>query len=178
MPPDARARSDPRARSGERAAERPADRPPRPRRRPCRRRPSQAQPAPTAAAPHAAPPLPAPGGNGHPAVGAAEIQEHLLAIVSERTGYPADMLSLDADLEGDLGIDSIKRVEIAGTLSQTLALPDGATLDVEELTASRTLAQVIAVLEAAASSSAEPTAAAEPPPPSRPGDTRGRNPPF
>ena len=78
------------------------------------------------------------------------------------------MLSLDADLEGDLGIDSIKRVEIAGTLSQTLALPDGATLDVEELTASRTLAQVIAVLEAAASSSAEPTAAAEPPPPEPP----------
>ena len=93
------------------------------------------------------------------------------------------MLSLDADLEGDLGIDSIKRVEIAGTLSQTLALPDGVMLDVEELTASRTLAQVIAVLEAAASSSAEPTAAggatarraaagasAE--------DQAGRNPPF
>ena len=68
--------------------------------------------------------------------------------MSERTGYPAEMLELDADLEGDLGIDSIKRVEIAGTLSQTVALPDGASIDVEELTASRTLRQVIAVLEA------------------------------
>ena len=83
-----------------------------------------------------------------PSSSADEITERLLAIVSERTGYPADMLELDADLEGDLGIDSIKRVEIAGTLSQTVALPDGASLDVEELTASRTLREVIEVLEA------------------------------
>ena len=43
--------------------------------------------------------------------------------MSERTGYPADMLGLDADLEGDLGIDSIKRVEIAGTFTQGLGRP-------------------------------------------------------
>ena len=49
-----------------------------------------------------------------------QIEERLLEIVSERTGYPADMLELDADLEGDLGIDSIKRVEIAGTFTQSL----------------------------------------------------------
>ena len=38
----------------------------------------------------------------------------LLDLVSERTGYPTDMLGLDQDLEADLGIDSIKRVEILG----------------------------------------------------------------
>ena len=52
---------------------------------------------------------------------------------------PAEMLDLDVDLESDLGIDSIKRVEIAGTMVQDMALPDGVELDVEELTASRTL---------------------------------------
>ena len=36
----------------------------------------------------------------------------LLAVVSELTGYPAAMLGLDMDIEADLGIDSIKRVEI------------------------------------------------------------------
>ena len=36
----------------------------------------------------------------------------LLKIASERTGYPEDMLGLDLDMEADLGIDSIKRVEI------------------------------------------------------------------
>ncbi|MFQ5490400.1 MAG: beta-ketoacyl synthase N-terminal-like domain-containing protein, partial [Phycisphaerae bacterium] len=42
--------------------------------------------------------------------------DRMLAVVSERTGYPADMLDLDQDLEADLGIDSIKRIEILGGL--------------------------------------------------------------
>ena len=107
-------------------------------------------------APSSEPPAPqteAPGrsSNGQPALDAAGIEERLLAIITERTGYPAEMLDLDADLEGDLGIDSIKRVEIAGTLTQTLALPGEAELDVEELTASRTLREVVALLDAAIS---------------------------
>jgi hypothetical protein len=40
----------------------------------------------------------------------------LLAIVSEKTGYPVETLELDMDMEADLGIDSIKRVEILGAL--------------------------------------------------------------
>jgi NAD(P)-dependent dehydrogenase (short-subunit alcohol dehydrogenase family)/acyl carrier protein len=59
------------------------------------------------------------------------------------------MLGLDADLEGDLGIDSIKRVEIAGTFTEELAEPVRAAIDMEELTASRTLRTVIDVLETA-----------------------------
>jgi hypothetical protein len=44
--------------------------------------------------------------------------EELLRIASERTGYPKEMLSLDADMEADLGIDSIKRVEILGVFME------------------------------------------------------------
>ncbi|HEV7854220.1 MAG TPA: beta-ketoacyl synthase N-terminal-like domain-containing protein, partial [Mycobacterium sp.] len=40
----------------------------------------------------------------------------MLAVVAEKTGYPAEMLNLDLDLEGDLGIDSIKRVEILAAI--------------------------------------------------------------
>ena len=36
----------------------------------------------------------------------------ILAVVADKTGYPAEMINLDMDLEADLGIDSIKRVEI------------------------------------------------------------------
>jgi malonyl CoA-acyl carrier protein transacylase/acyl carrier protein len=43
-------------------------------------------------------------------------QADLLRIVSEQTGYPENMLDLDANLEADLGIDSIKRVEIFSLL--------------------------------------------------------------
>ncbi len=44
----------------------------------------------------------------------------LLDLVSERTGYPTEMLGLDQDLEADLGIDSIKRVEIVGAFQNQL----------------------------------------------------------
>jgi len=94
------------------------------------------------------PPSPAPPAASSNGAGAGiDIAARLLEIVSDRTGYPADMLDLDADLESDLGVDSIKRVEIAGTLTQEMTLPDGVEPDVEQLTASRTLRAVIAVLE-------------------------------
>jgi malonyl CoA-acyl carrier protein transacylase len=38
----------------------------------------------------------------------------LLTIASEKTGYPVDMLDPTLNMEADLGIDSIKRVEILG----------------------------------------------------------------
>ena len=43
---------------------------------------------------------------------AKTIGAELLNIVGQRTGYPNEMLSLDRDMESDLGIDSIKRTEI------------------------------------------------------------------
>jgi acyl carrier protein len=100
--------------------------------------PAPAPPAP-AAAPAAAPvaaaaPLPPAPAAPPAATPALDVKARLLAIVGERTGYPAEMLDLDADLESDLGIDSIKRVEIAGTMTEAMALPPGAEVDPEELT--------------------------------------------
>ena len=43
-----------------------------------------------------------------------------MKIASERTGYEPDMLDLDAGIEADLGIDSIKRVEILTRLAAAL----------------------------------------------------------
>ncbi|WP_052407466.1 type I polyketide synthase [Allokutzneria albata] len=39
-----------------------------------------------------------------------------LNVVADRTGYPVEMLDLDMELEADLGIDSIKRVEVFSAL--------------------------------------------------------------
>ncbi|GIT04351.1 MAG: hypothetical protein CM1200mP28_16100 [Deltaproteobacteria bacterium] len=48
-----------------------------------------------------------------------------MAIVSEKTGYPQQMLEPEMDMESDLGIDSIKRVEILGTAQEKLpSLPE------------------------------------------------------
>ena len=52
------------------------------------------------------------------------IQRMLLTCISEKTGYPTDMLEPEHNLEADLGIDSIKRVEILGNVIQKIGIPD------------------------------------------------------
>ncbi|NCF56293.1 MAG: SDR family NAD(P)-dependent oxidoreductase [Planctomycetia bacterium] len=42
----------------------------------------------------------------------------LVRVVSEKTGYPEDAIGIALDLEADLGIDSIKRVEILSALRE------------------------------------------------------------
>ena len=61
--------------------------------------------------------VPDAGAAGH---GREDLTKILLDLVSERTGYPPEMLGLDQDLEADLGIDSIKRVEIVGAFQNQL----------------------------------------------------------
>ncbi|MGH9126490.1 MAG: SDR family NAD(P)-dependent oxidoreductase [Acidimicrobiales bacterium] len=72
-----------------------------------------------------------------------QILETVLTIVSNRTGYPGDMLDPDLDLEADLSIDSIKRTEILGELADQVGLAgDGAAIDestVEALARLKTL---------------------------------------
>jgi acyl transferase domain-containing protein/NAD(P)-dependent dehydrogenase (short-subunit alcohol dehydrogenase family) len=75
---------------------------------------------------------------------AADYQQALIEIVSEKTGYPPDMLNLDMDMESDLGIDSIKRVEILSAFQERF--PDAPVVQPEDVSKLRTLAQVIAFL--------------------------------
>ncbi|NNJ11052.1 polyketide synthase, partial [Chloroflexales bacterium ZM16-3] len=65
----------------------------------------------------------------------------------EKTGYPRETLELSMDMETDLGIDSIKRVDILGTMQTRFTLP---RLAPEELAELRTLAQVVEHLQRAA----------------------------
>lgn len=52
----------------------------------------------------------------------------VLTIIEEKTGYPPDMVGLDQNLEADLGIDSIKRIEIVGALLKALPPSYGQSL--------------------------------------------------
>jgi acyl carrier protein/NADP-dependent 3-hydroxy acid dehydrogenase YdfG len=65
----------------------------------------------------------------------------LLDIVADKTGYPADMLDPTMDIEADLGIDSIKRVEIMGALQEHFATTTAA--GPEQLAELRTLADIV-----------------------------------
>jgi NAD(P)-dependent dehydrogenase (short-subunit alcohol dehydrogenase family) len=87
------------------------------------------------------------------------LTDRLLVLVSQRTGYPKDMLGLDVDLEADLGIDSIKRIEILsevttdlGTDAQSMATG----LEMEKLTVIRTLRGIIDYLDDVLSSASDP----------------------
>ncbi|MFF4218391.1 SDR family oxidoreductase [Streptomyces nondiastaticus] len=126
--------------------------------------------------------LPVPGGEpgpGQPPVefDASRLEEVLLEVVAERTGYPVDMLDLDMELESELGIDSIKRVEILSLLRRRVGEPPDFQGDPAELASLRTLRQVIDRLRAAADGMApalpQAQAQAQEPVPVRPALTAG-----
>ena len=64
----------------------------------------------------------------------------LLAVVSEKTGYPVDSLDLSLSLDSDLGVDSIKRVEILSAIQEKL--PDAPVVKPEHLGTLHTLKDV------------------------------------
>lgn len=89
------------------------------------------------------------------------LKTHLVSVVSDKTGYPDDMLDIDLDLEADLGIDSIKRIEILGTLqSDSILQGDSADGDMEALSKLKTLRALIDWLEAHTNGAAVPASAA------------------
>ena len=97
----------------------------------------------TSAAPAEAAPAPSAAG-----AAAGDLHQALLSVVAEKTGYPADMLRPEMALEADLGIDSIKRVEILSALQSRLpGLPE---VQPGEMGSLRTLGQILARLEGAA----------------------------
>lgn len=55
-----------------------------------------------------------------PTPSAEALVETLIDIVSDRTGYPREMLDPTLDMEADLGIDSIKKIEILNALRKLL----------------------------------------------------------
>ena len=105
------------------------------------------------------PPAPVPAGR-------EEIARMLLGIVRERTGYPPEVLRLELDLEAELGIDSIKRVEILGKLRDAFPqLGDASDPEaMDRLVSARTLAAIVDRVERAIGS-AGAAAAPNPNPP-------------
>ncbi len=88
------------------------------------------------------------------------IEAILLEVVSEKTGYPAEMLELSMDMEADLGIDSIKRVEIFGAMTEDY--PEVQGVNPNELTELRTLGQIVDYLMSKSGNTTAPTSVATP----------------
>ncbi|MBT7988107.1 MAG: acyltransferase domain-containing protein [Euryarchaeota archaeon] len=55
--------------------------------------------------------------------GNVDIQSKLIDVVVKHTGYPADFIEMDQDLEGELGIDTVKQAEIMAEVRDIFQLP-------------------------------------------------------
>jgi len=76
------------------------------------------------------------------------IDSLLIEITADLTGYPLEMLQPSMALEADLGIDSIKRVEILGRLQKVVPAE---TLDLiaakkDELADAKTIGEITSIL--------------------------------
>lgn len=73
-----------------------------------------------------------------------EALDTVLTVVADETGYPVDALDPDSDLETDLGVDSIKRVQIQSRLRE--AFPSAPEPSAADLTAARTPAAIAGLI--------------------------------
>jgi acyl transferase domain-containing protein len=58
-----------------------------------------------------------------PPSGADPVQQRVLELVADQTGYPIDMLELDLDMEADLGVDTVKQAEMFVRVRQEWSIP-------------------------------------------------------
>merc|ERR1719159_999079 len=117
-------------------------------------------PAPAAPAPA---PVAASSPASAPASGGGNAMKVVYDVMADKTGYDTDMISEEMDLETDLGIDSIKRVEILGAVQDTLGVK---VTDLDALGRTKTVGDVVAFMQkqvgAAASAAPAPAPVAAP----------------
>ncbi|HTM52784.1 MAG TPA: phosphopantetheine-binding protein, partial [Pirellulales bacterium] len=75
-------------------------------------------------------PTPAPAATG--GLNPAELEKFLVNFVVEQTGYPPEVVELDADMEADLGIDSIKKAQLFGELAEYFDVQPGENLTLDD----------------------------------------------
>lgn len=114
---------------------------------------------PRVALPAITPPLPPPPLRlNAPPPAASGMLERLVRIVGDRTGYADDAIGVDLDLEADLGIDSIKRIEILSSL--VASMPEGEALQLrgglDRMTRLRTLTAIASAATSALSAAVAP----------------------
>ena len=91
-------------------------------------------------------PVPSTVGVGEPASPGLrpDLERVVLETVADKTGYPVEMLDLDMALDADLGIDSIKRVEILSAVQDRS--PGCVAIESDQLAGLSTLREIISRL--------------------------------
>ena len=121
--------------------------------------------------PPSEPTSPADPSPAQPSAEAAPVEEEpdegvvatIIEIVVRHTGYPADFLELDQDLEGELGIDTVKQAEIMGDCRDAFEIPVDESFQLRD---HPTLNHMIAYIQGMKGTSGSGTAPDSPPAPS------------
>lgn len=71
------------------------------------------------------------------------IESRVVDLVCESSGYPRDLVSLDSDLEADLGIDTVKQAQILGRIREHYDLPTDESLAIREVPTPRHIADYV-----------------------------------
>ncbi|MGA1821863.1 MAG: SDR family NAD(P)-dependent oxidoreductase [Thermoplasmatota archaeon] len=83
-----------------------------------------------------------PLGEGHPHW--ESIKQKIIMVVADKTGYPEDMLELDLDLEADLGVDTVKQVELFSMAREEFDLPKDDSVNLSEFPTLRHIIDYVA----------------------------------
>jgi NAD(P)-dependent dehydrogenase (short-subunit alcohol dehydrogenase family)/acyl carrier protein len=93
------------------------------------------------------------------------IRQKVLAIASQKTGYPVEMLDPELDLEADLGIDTVKQAEMFAEIRAAFGIPRPEGLKLSDY---NTLAKVMDFARQRVFAAPAPAAPAAPAPSARP----------
>ena len=92
---------------------------------------------------------------------AAQATQVVLSVLAAKTGYEPDMIEMDMALETELGVDSIKRVEILSDVQKELSVE---AQDVAALSRTQTVGEVVEAMIAELGGAAPAAVAAAPAP--------------
>jgi acyl transferase domain-containing protein/acyl carrier protein len=92
----------------------------------------------------AAAPAQAEKGTAESSLSGDELTASLENLICERTGYPRDLVTPEADLEADLGLDSIARVQLALELAERFELGDIRDQRIQDFRTVRDIRQFLA----------------------------------
>lgn len=72
-----------------------------------------------------------------------DIEKFIQQLIIEKTGYPIDMVLFDVDLDDELGIDTVKKMEILADIGTHYQLKVKRDLNLSKLTTIQSIAEIV-----------------------------------
>jgi acyl carrier protein len=74
---------------------------------------------------------------------AEQVREQVLGIYVKATEYPVEVLELDVDLESELGLDSVKQLQILSKIQEHFVLPPLSNLQIKNYNTIRKVIKMV-----------------------------------